>query len=44
MLDDKPNDRLIIIGNPIVLEEIYKRIQREKDSSQNHLEKTYILY
>jgi len=26
----KPNDRLIIIGNPIVLEEIYKRITKRK--------------
>ncbi len=26
----KPNDRLIIIGNPIVLEEVYKRITRRK--------------
>jgi hypothetical protein len=26
----KPNDRLIIIGNPIVLEEVYKRITKRK--------------
>jgi len=26
----KPNDRLVIIGNPIVLEEIYKRITKRK--------------
>jgi hypothetical protein len=26
----KPNDKLIIIGNPIVLEEIYKRITKRK--------------
>jgi hypothetical protein len=26
----KPNDRLIIIGNPLVLEEVYKRITKRK--------------
>ncbi len=26
----KPNDRIIIIGNPIVLEEVYKRITKRK--------------